>query len=95
MKPLLVQIANALIKSKQHPEFRERYIRIKARRRHKKAIIAICKTLLTAILNMLSKVEPYNPVGYLEHRPVKESKVLTKTQALALLRNRVYTITED
>lgn len=42
LKPLLVQIANALIKSKNHPEFQERYRRIKARRGHKKAIIAIC-----------------------------------------------------
>ena len=95
LKPLLVQIANALIKSKQHPEFRERYIRIKARRGHKKAIIAICNMLLTDIWNVLSKVKPYDPVGYLEYRPVKESKVLTKTQALALLRNRGYTITKD
>lgn len=31
-KPILVQIANALLKSKEHPEFGERYRRIKARR---------------------------------------------------------------
>ena len=31
-KPVLVQIANALIKSKKHPEFTNRYRRIKARR---------------------------------------------------------------
>ena len=95
LKPLLVQIANALVKSKKHPEFRERYIRIKARRGHKKAIIAICKMLLTAIWHVLSKVEPYNPAGYLEHRPVKETKVLTKAQALELLRHRGYTIKEE
>ena len=51
--------------------------------------------LLTAIWNMLSKLEPYNPAGYLEHRPVNESKVLTKAQALELLRKRGYTITDD
>lgn len=69
LKPLLVQVANALIKSKQHPEFRERYRRLKARRGHKKAIIAICRMLLTAIWNVLSKAEPYCADGFLDHRP--------------------------
>lgn len=95
LKPLLVQVANALIKSKKHPEFKERYHRIKSHRGHKKAIIAVCKMLLTAIWNMLSKLEPYNPDGFLEHRPVNEKKVLTKSQALELLRLRGYTITND
>lgn len=92
LKPLLVQVANALIKSKKHPEFKERYHRIKSRWGHKKAIIAVCKMLLTAIWNMLSKLEPYNPEGFLEHRPVKQEKTLTVSQALELLRLRGYTI---
>lgn len=95
LKPLLVQVANALIKSKKHPEFKERYHRIKTRRGHKKAIIAVCKMILTAIWNILSKQEPYTPEGYLEQRPVNESKILTKAQALDLLRKRGYTITDD
>ena len=95
LKLLLVQLANALINSKKHPEFKERYQRIKSHRGHKKAIIAVCKMLLTAIWNMLSKLEPYNPDGFFEHRPVNESKVLTKAQALELLRKRGYTITDD
>lgn len=95
LKPLLVQVANALIKSKKHPEFKERYRRIKSHRGHKKAIIAVCKMLLTAIWNMLSKLEHYNPDGFLEHRPVNEKRVLTKSQALELLRLRGYTITND
>lgn len=95
LKPLLVQVANSLIKSKKHPEFKERYRRIKSHRGHKKAIIAVCKMLLTAIWNMLSKLEPYNPDGFLEHRPVNEKRVLTKSQALELLRLRGYTITND
>lgn len=95
LKPLLVQVANALIKSKKHPEFKERYHRIKSRRGHKKAIIAVCKMLLTAIWNMLSKLEPYNPDGFLEHRPVKQEKILTVSQALELLRLRGYTITNQ
>ena len=95
LKPLLVQVANALIKSKKHPEFKERYHRIKTRRGHKKAIIAVCKMLLTAIWNILSKLEPYTQKGFLEHRPVNESKILTKVQALHLLRKRGYTIIDD
>ena len=95
LKPLLVQVANALIKSKKHPEFKERYHRIKSRRGHKKAVIAVCKMLLTAIWNMLSKLEPYNPEGFLEHRPVRQEKTLTVSQALELLRLRGYTITNQ
>ena len=95
LKPLLVQVANALIKSRKHPEFKERYHRIKSRQGHKKAIIAVCKMLLTAIWNMLSKLEPYNSEGFLEHRPVKQEKTLTVSQALELLRLRGYTITNQ
>ncbi len=94
LKPLLVQVANALLKSKKHPEFKERYHRIKTRRGHKKAIIAVCKMLLTAIWNILSKLEPYTSKGFSEHRPVNESKILTKAQALDLLRKRGYIITD-
>ena len=95
LKPLLVQVANALISSKKHPEFKERYFRIKSHRGHEKAIIAVCKMLLTAIWNMLSKLVPYNPAGFLEHRPANAKKVLIKSQALELLRLRGYTITND
>ena len=95
LKPLLVQISNALLRSKKHLEFRERYRRIKARRGHKKAIIAVCRMLLTAIWNVLSKLEPYTPEGFLQQRPVSEDKVITKAQALNLLRLRGYVIKDD
>ena len=91
IKPILVQIANALIKSKQHPEFKERYRQIKTRRGHKKAIIAVYKMLLTAIWNVLSKLENYDPKGYIGNEPVSK-KVLSEKQALELLRQRGYTI---
>ena len=95
LKPLLVQVANALLKSKKHPEFKERYHRIKTRRGHKKAIIAICKMLLTAIWNILRKMENYTPEGFLELRPIIDTKILSKSQALELLRLRGYTIKDD
>ena len=91
-KPILVQVANALIKSKKHPEFTTRYKRIKARRGHKKAIIAICRMILTAIWHILSDLKPYTPEGFLESRPVKEEKVLSTSQALNLLKQRGYII---
>ena len=94
-KPVLVQVANALIKSKKHPEFTTRYKRIKARRGHKKAIIAICRMILTAIWHILTDLKPYTPEGFLESRPVNNSKILTTSQALNLLRQRGYTIKDD
>ena len=90
-----MQVANALIKSKKHPEITTRYRRIKARRGHKKAIIAICRMLLTAIWHILTDLKPYTPEGFLESRPVNESKILTTSQALHLLKQRGYTIKDD
>ena len=95
LKPLLVQVANAVVRSKEHPEFAESYRRMKARRGHKKAIIAICRMLLTAIWSILTKLEPYSPDGFLSPRPVDKAKVLTKSQALELLRLRGYVLTDD
>ena len=92
LKPLLVQIANALLKSKEHPEFKERYCRIKARRGHKKAIIALCRMLLTAIWNVLSKCEPYSAKGYLAY---KLTVLISKSEGLALLRQRGYIFKEE
>ena len=96
LKPLLVQVANALIHSRKHPEFAERYRRIKARRGHKKAIIAVCKMLLTAIWNILSKLVPYSPAGFLStSHDLPPSKSLTVAQGLSLLRRRGFILTDD
>ena len=95
LKPLLVQIANALLKSKEHPEFKERYCRIKARRGHKKAIIALCRMLLTAIWNVLSKCEPYSAKGYLADKLTEHSVVISKAEGLALLRQRGYIFKDE
>ncbi|HPL95016.1 MAG TPA: IS110 family transposase [Paludibacteraceae bacterium] len=60
IKPLLVQCANAAIKSKECSYFKIRYDQIKKRRGHKKAIIAIAHVLLNCIYHMLVKNEPFN-----------------------------------
>ncbi|MDF9409856.1 MAG: Transposase IS116/IS110/IS902 family protein [Pelotomaculum sp. PtaB.Bin013] len=60
IKPLLVQCANAAIKSKDCPYFRVRYEQLRKRRGHKKAIIAIAHMLLNCIYHMLSKNKPFD-----------------------------------
>ena len=95
LKPVLVQVANALIKSKKHPEITDRYHRIKSHRGHKKAIIAICRMLLTAIWHILTDLKPYTAEGYLAPKPVKKDKILTTSQALNLLKLRGYVIKDD
>ncbi len=95
LKPLLVQVANAVVKSDKYPECKERYRRIKARRGHKKATIATCRMLLTAIWNVLSKGEPYSTEGYLTVTSTSKTQVLTTQQALNLLKSRGFIIKDD
>lgn len=61
IKPLLVPCTLCAIRAKQFPEVRNRYLSLKKRCGHKKAIIAIARMLLTVIYNILKKNEPYNP----------------------------------
>lgn len=95
LKPILVQLVNGLLNSKEHPEFKERYRRIKARRGHKKAVVAICRMLLTAIWNVLSKLEPYSEKGYLTDKLTEHSVVISKSDGLALLRKRGYIFKDE
>ena len=67
IKPFLVQCLNAVVKSTKHPEIKNRYLSIKKRRGHKKAIIAIARMLLTAIWHVLSKNERYNHELYCQN----------------------------
>ncbi|WP_219565816.1 transposase [Thermoanaerobacterium thermosaccharolyticum] len=62
LKPLLIQCANAAIRDKKNPYFKFKYYRIKKRRGHKRAIIAIARMMLTCLYHMLLKKEPFNPV---------------------------------
>ncbi|AEM78704.1 LOW QUALITY PROTEIN: transposase IS111A/IS1328/IS1533 [Thermoanaerobacter wiegelii Rt8.B1] len=61
LKPLLIQCANAAIRDKKNPYFRLKYERIKKRRGHKRAIVAIARMILTCLYHMLLKREPFNP----------------------------------
>ena len=89
-----MQVANALIKSKKHPEFTTRYRRIKIRRGHKKVIIALCR-MITAFWHILPDLKPYIPEGFLESSPVNKEKTLTTSQTLNLLKQQSYTIKDN
>jgi transposase len=60
IKPLLVQCANAAIKSNECTYFKIRYDQIKKRRGHKKAIIAVAHMLLNCIYHMLDRNESFD-----------------------------------
>ncbi len=89
IKPLLVQCANAAIKSKQYPYFSIRFEQIKRRRGAKRAIIAIARMLLTCIYHMLRNNEPFNQELYrvAECTPSASSSVMDAAQAIAFLEN--------
>ena len=62
LKPALVEVAHAAVKDKSHPYYALKYERIAKRRGKKRAIIAIARMILTAIYEMLSTGEVWNPV---------------------------------
>jgi len=93
IKPLLVQCANAAIKSNKHPEIKNRYNSIKKRRGHKKAVIAISRMLLTAIYNILKKNEPYNAELYRQSNKPPVQREVTVEQAIYILQRQGYLVT--
>ncbi len=92
IKPLLVQCSLAAIKSNKHPEIHRRYTALKKRRGHKKALIAICRMLLTAIYAILKKAEPYDPSHYQAFDLPPSQRTITTEQAIRLVRRLGYTI---
>jgi transposase len=92
IKPLLVQCATAIVKSEKHPEIRNRFLRIKKRRGHKKAIIAIARMLLTALYNMLKKKEPYNAELYKKSNDFPVDREITIEQAILIAQSHGYRI---
>ncbi len=92
IKPLLVQCANAVVKSNKHPEIRNRYLRLKKRRGHKKAIIAIARMLLTALYHMLKSGENYNSELYKKTTGIPTDKEITVEQALQIAKLHGYKI---
>ncbi len=94
IKPLLVQCATAVVKSEKHPEIRNRYLQLKRRRGHKRAIIAIARMLLTAIYHILKTKEPYNPNLYKKSDVRPFHHEITIEQAIHLAQAQGYRILE-
>ena len=61
LKPALVQCAHAAVKSDKSPYYKKKYDSLVKRRGKKRAIIAIARMILTAIYQMLSTGEQWNP----------------------------------
>ena len=61
LKPALVQCAHAAVKSDKSPYYKKKYESLVKRRGKKRAIIAIARMILTAIYQMLSTGEQWNP----------------------------------
>lgn len=93
IKPLLVQCALNAVRAKQFPEVRRRYLSIKKRRGHKKAIIAIARMLLTAIYNMLKKNEPYNPELYCKADRPPAHREVSLEEAIYIIQRQGYWVT--
>ena len=88
-----MQCALCAIRAKQFPEVRNRYLALKKRRGHKKAIIAIARMLLTAIYNMLKKNEPYNPELYRQADRPPTHREVSVEEAIFILQRQGYLVT--
>lgn len=61
IKPALVQVTHAAVKSTDNLYYRLKYKKISKRRGKKRAIIAIARMILTAIFQMMTTGEVWNP----------------------------------
>lgn len=82
LKPALLQVAHAAVKSKNSPYYRLKYERIAQRRGKKRAIIAIARMILTAVFNMLSSGEMWNPCDLYKIDMPVELKEKQKSKAI-------------
>ena len=93
IKPLLVQCALCAIRTKKFPEVRNRYLALKKRRGHKKAIIAIARMLLTAIYNILKWNEVYNSELYRKADRPPALREVSVEEAVFILQRQGYLVT--
>ena len=93
IKPLLVQCALCASRTKQFPEVRNRYLALKKRRGHKKAIIAIARMLLTAIYNILKWNEVYNSELYRKADRPPAHREVSVEEAVFILQRQGYLVT--
>lgn len=96
LKPLLVQCALGAIKDKDS-YFGIKYTRIKKRRGHKKAIIAIARMMLVSIYHMILTGEVFKPSDYETfknpHPSVKQQE-LTEKSAIEFLKKSGFDVSK-
>ncbi|MGB4437814.1 MAG: IS110 family transposase [Sedimentibacter sp.] len=89
LKPALVQVAHASVKSTKSPYYKNKYERICKRRGKKRAIIAIARMILTAIYHMFVTGELWNPSDLFKidmpHEMLEKQKEKAINQAKKLL----------
>lgn len=89
LKPALVQVAHAAVKSDKSPYYKTKYERIYKRRGKKRAVIAIARMILTAIYNMFVTGEVWNPSDLykidMPQEMVEKQKQKAVKQAVKLL----------
>lgn len=85
-------MANAVVRSENNPEHRNKYLQLKKRRGHKKAIIAIAHRLLMAIYHILKKDEPYNSTFYHYQEYVVPDKQLSIQEAIQFAKSHGFQI---
>ncbi len=99
LKPLLVECANNAIKDKNNTYFKVKYDRIKKRRGHKRAIVAIARMMLTCVYHMLLKDEDFNPCDFnysdIPEEVLENHKQKYIDNAIFLLQKQGFTITKD
>ena len=95
IKPLLVQCALTVCNSDKHPEIKSRYLALKKRRGHKKAIIAICRMLLTAIYSILKKSEAYKSNLYRKVVSLPANRELSVEQAVAFVQRHGFLVVDS
>ena len=66
LKPTLIQCALAALKVKKCPYFKIKYDKIKKRRGHKRAIIAIARMMAACLYHMFKDLKDFHPSDYEE-----------------------------
>ena len=82
LKPALVQVAHAAVKSTKSPYYKNKYESISKRRGKKRAIVAIARMILTAIYHMLITGEVWNPSDLFKIDMPQEIQTKQKEKAI-------------
>jgi transposase len=95
LKPVLVQcaLASTTAKATAGDYFAAKYRRLRARRGHKRAVVAVARMMAVCIWHMLSTGEVFNPSDLDAPGRRRERRALTEQSALELLRGMGYDIT--